>query len=305
VNEAAGAPQSASRFSGIIPILAMPFTAGGIDEESLAREVGWAIEAGVDGLGLALASELPRLSAQEREQVIQLVVAETRARVPVVIAASAESAVGATRLAQEAEESGAAAVMIHPPTFEASSSRAQLAFFDDILARTSLPIFIQDLPQARLDLGVAVALEQAHPGRIALKEECPPTVDTIAGAIEFTQGRLPVFGGAGGLLFYSELLRGAAGTMPGCVFPDVFVQVWRQFNAGDAGAARVTFARIVAFLNATNRPGLMFSFYREALVLRGIFPQAIARTPGIALDPTDRRELRELLEDIDVLDLTA
>lgn len=299
-------PARASGFRGVIPILAMPFTVcGAIDEECLAREVNWAIEAGVDGLGLALASELPRLSPLERKRVIQLVVAEARARIPVVVAASAESSLAATAFARDAEAYGAAAVMIHPPTFEAPSPRAQSAFFNDILADTTVPIFLQDLPHARLDLGVAVALEAAYPGRIALKAECPPSADTVAGAIEATGGRIPVFGGAGGLLFYSELLRGAAGTMPGCVLPDAFVTVWRQFTSGDTGAARASFARIVPFLTATNRPGLMFSFYREALVLRGIFHEAVARTPGIPLDPLDRRELRELLEDIGCLPLAA
>jgi dihydrodipicolinate synthase/N-acetylneuraminate lyase len=86
--------------------------------------------------------------------------------------------------------------------------------------------------------------------------------------------------------------------MPGCVFPEVFVAVWRHFSAGDFASARKVFAQIVPFLNATNRPDLMLSFYREALVLRGIFRDASTRSPGVELEAIDRRELRELFEDV-------
>jgi 2-keto-3-deoxy-L-arabinonate dehydratase len=214
VSEDATPEQPGACLRGIIPILAMPFTArGDIDDAALACEVDWAIGHRVDGVGLGLASELPRLSRQERERVIELVVSAARGRVPVVVAASAESTRAATRLARHAQDSGASAAMVHPPTFEAPGPRAQWAFFDEILATSRLPVFIQDLPHARVDLDVVVALERDYPGRILLKAESPPTVDTVAAAIEATDGRVPVFGGAGGLAFYSELLRGASGTM--------------------------------------------------------------------------------------------
>lgn len=44
---------------GLYPILAMPFDVeGNIDFEDLEREVEFAIDSGVDGLGIALGSEI-------------------------------------------------------------------------------------------------------------------------------------------------------------------------------------------------------------------------------------------------------
>ena len=53
----------------------MPFDAtGSIDVEILQREVEYLISAGVDGVGIALASEVPMLTEAERELALQVVV---------------------------------------------------------------------------------------------------------------------------------------------------------------------------------------------------------------------------------------
>ena len=49
-------------FRGLFPILAMPFEENGnVDEEDLRNEVEFCISTGADGLGLAMASEMPKL----------------------------------------------------------------------------------------------------------------------------------------------------------------------------------------------------------------------------------------------------
>ena len=60
---------------GLYPILAMPFDVEGkIDLEDLESEVEFAIDSGVDGLGIALGSEIFKLSESERDLVISTVV---------------------------------------------------------------------------------------------------------------------------------------------------------------------------------------------------------------------------------------
>ena len=171
----------------------MPFTPRqAVDEESLQREVEWVVGAGVDAFGLGLASEMPRLTRAERTRVITLVVEQARRRVPLVVAASGESASFACELGREAERSGAAALMVRPPTFEATSARGPWSFFDELLRATTQPVFLQDLPTAQLDPSLAATLEQDHPGRVALKAESQPTTEAIALARAATKGELPV-----------------------------------------------------------------------------------------------------------------
>lgn len=76
----------ASRMSGVFPILVTPFDEQSRpDEESLRRLVEFNIAAGVHGLGLALGSEVYKLSEAERATVTRIIVDQTRGRVPVVI----------------------------------------------------------------------------------------------------------------------------------------------------------------------------------------------------------------------------
>ena len=56
---------------GVVPILVTPFhDDGAIDETSLRNEVDFAIDAGVHGLGIALGSEVYKLTEAERDQVV-------------------------------------------------------------------------------------------------------------------------------------------------------------------------------------------------------------------------------------------
>jgi 4-hydroxy-tetrahydrodipicolinate synthase len=285
---------------GVVPILAMPFhDDGSIDLESLCREAEWAVRCGVDGLGLARASELPRLSEAERSLVTRAVVEQAAGRAPVVVLATAESSHLAGELARRAEADGASALMVSPPTFEASRA-GQERFYRELASATSLPILLQDIPIAPVEPTLAVRLDEEFPGRFGLKAETQPTPVAVERAVAGTKGRMPVLGGAGGLHFYAELIRGAAGTMPGCVMPELFVEVWRLWLAGDAQRARKAFGRIVPFLAVTGHPGLILSYYREALVLRGVFPSAASRAPSAALGPAEKRELRELMDDLDL-----
>jgi 4-hydroxy-tetrahydrodipicolinate synthase len=290
---------------GVVPILAMPFHEdGSIDVESLRHEAEWAIGCGVDGLGLARASEVPRLSEAERSLVTRAVVEQAAGRAPVVVLAAAESAHLAIELALRAESDGASALMVSPPTFEADRP-GQERFYRELAAATALPILLQDIPIAPVDAALAMRLDKEHPGRFGLKAETPPTPPAVERAVAATGGRMPVLGGAGGLHFYGELIRGALGTMPGCVIPELFVDVWRLWQAGDADGARCTFSRFALFLATTGHPGLILSYYREALVRRGVFHSAAARSPAAILGAAERRELHELLDDLELAPVAA
>ena len=71
---------------GVFPILITPFDEQArIDEASLRNLVAFNIAAGVHGLGVALGSEVFKLSEAERDQVTRIVVDEVRGRIPVVI----------------------------------------------------------------------------------------------------------------------------------------------------------------------------------------------------------------------------
>jgi 4-hydroxy-tetrahydrodipicolinate synthase len=160
---------------------------------------------------------------------------------------------------------------------------------------------LQDIPGARIDLRLAGELASEDPGRILLKMEVPPTFLGVEQAVGELGDTVPVFGGGAAALLYSELVRGASGTMPATAVSDFLVDVWRRFQSGDRDGARAAFQRIAGFLVTTSTPGTVPAFNREALVLRGVLRSSHGRTPGYQLTHADRGELRELLDDLSVL----
>ena len=74
------------QINGVIPILQTPFdNQGRIDTDGLRKVVEFNIEAGVDGIGIALASEVQLFNESERDELLSTVVDQTNRRVPVVM----------------------------------------------------------------------------------------------------------------------------------------------------------------------------------------------------------------------------
>ena len=103
---------------GVFPILVTPFDERSqIDEASLRSLVEFNLEAGVHGLGVALGSEVFKLSEAERDQVTRIVVNQVGRRVPVVVNTGAAGTDLAVFYSQTAERNGADALMVIPPSF--------------------------------------------------------------------------------------------------------------------------------------------------------------------------------------------
>src|SRR4029450_6166235 len=103
---------------GVFPILVTPFDEyGRIDEDSLRSLVEFNLGAGVHGLGVALGSEVFKLSEAEHDHGTRIVVHQVRGRIPVVINTGAAGTDLAVHYSQTAERNGADALMVIPPSF--------------------------------------------------------------------------------------------------------------------------------------------------------------------------------------------
>jgi dihydrodipicolinate synthase/N-acetylneuraminate lyase len=285
---------------GVYPILAMPFDAvGRIDVEALQREVEFMVSAGVHGVGVALASEVPMLSEAERDLALRTVVDQARGRVRVVMNTSAAGTDLAVLYTRRAQDLGANAVMVLPPPPATISADEMVAYFCDIAAATRLPIFMQDVPTSPVPPGLAVRIAASREHAWYLKAETPPTVPRVAEVVAARRAPLRIFGGAGGYFFVQEMRRGAVGTMPGSAIPEVFVRVWNLFQAGHVTEAAATLAHYGTLLTMLAQGfGLNFYLAKEVLHLRGVFSRTNTRVrrPATAPDELALRELNELME---------
>ena len=89
------------KLAGVFSVLQTPLTEKDqIDEQVFEREIEWLIECGVDGVVLAMVSEVLRFSAEERRGQWQTVLKLLRGRIPLVASVGAESTAIATMLAR-------------------------------------------------------------------------------------------------------------------------------------------------------------------------------------------------------------
>ena len=286
---------------GVFPILVTPFSEDSrIDEDSLRSLVEFNLEAGVHGLGVALGSEVFKLSEAEREYVTRTVVDQAAGRVPVIINTGATATDLAVLYSRAAEENGADALMIMPPAFLPVGPTEVLEYYRDISDAVGIPIFIQDTSSAPVSAGLARQIaEQCERVRYIKVETLPVTVK-VADLISQAGDVLTVFGGAGGNYFIEEMRRGSVGTMPSCSQPEAFVAVWNLYQGGDERAARELFDRTIVPVNRVAGQGLgaFYHVHKEILRQRGAIRSAKVRGPAVPLDDLTRRELQQVIDQL-------
>jgi dihydrodipicolinate synthase/N-acetylneuraminate lyase len=286
---------------GVFPILVTPFDdQSRVDEESLRRLVEFNIEAGVHGLGVAIGSEVFRLSEAERLQVTRIVVVQARGRVPVVINTGAQGTDLAVQYSRAAAEAGADALMVMPPTFVPVGPEEMREYFRAISAAVRIPIFVQDAGTPPIPASLARQIAEESERVRYIKVESAPPAQKVAEAVSQAGDRLIVFGGAGGDHLIDEMRCGSRGTMPSCSQPEAFVEVWNRFQSGDEAGARAVFDQKIAPVNRIAGRGwsAFYHTHKEVLRRRGVIRGAKVRGPIPPLDEPTSRELSQVIDDL-------
>ncbi len=286
--------------AGVLPITLTPFTDdGSVDEGSIDTLVEDYLAAGAHGLTiLGIMGEAARLLDDERDDVLRRYLRAVDGRAPVVAGISAR----ATRMAQEyarrAEDAGAAAVMLAPPD---NVKNLDLVFehFRRVADAVSVPVVVQDEP---VNTGVTmpapflVRLLDEIEGCRYLKLEETPTLPKITAVRQGATSEVGIFGGLGGLYLYEELLRGADGIMTGFGFPQVLVQTYELFRAGDRDAAREHFFRHLPLIRYEAQLGVGgVTIRKHVFARRGVIASPHARFPAPPVDQLTLAELDDLI----------
>ncbi len=134
-------------FQGSYPALITPFTANGIDEDGLRRLVNWLIEQGSHGIvAVGTTGESATLSFEEHKRVVEIVVAETQGRIPIMAGAGSNNPEEAIVFAQHAEKIGADALLCVAGYYNRPSQEGLYQHFKKVHDATTLPITIYNIP---------------------------------------------------------------------------------------------------------------------------------------------------------------
>lgn len=287
---------------GVIPIVVTPFDdRGRLDPESLRRVVDYNIDGGVNGLGIALGSEIYKLTESERTIVISTVIDQARSRVPIVVNTGAPANELAVIFSKQAQELGAAALMVAPPGAGFSASEL-LDYYGAINSGVSIPIMIQDTASTPVPAPLIKRICDAYERVQYAKIESNPVPQQVLAAVQIAGTSTTILGGAAGLGFIEELRRGSIGTMPWPSQPAAFVQVWNAWQAGNQSGARALFeAGIAPLLRLPVQTlGGGHRLHKEVLFRLGIIANPYVRGPVDELDPITVAELDVVCEQLGI-----
>jgi 4-hydroxy-tetrahydrodipicolinate synthase len=134
-------------FSGSIPALVTPFRDGLIDEAAFRRLVDWQIENGSSALvPCGTTGESATLSYEEHYRVIELCIAQTAGRVPVIAGCGSNDTQTAVRHMAFAKEAGATAALVVAPYYNRPNQDGIYAHYAHLAATSDLPIVVYNVP---------------------------------------------------------------------------------------------------------------------------------------------------------------
>lgn len=145
-----------ARLRGWMTALVTPFKDGALDEEAFRALVDWQIASGIQGLvPVGTTGESPTLSHDEHKRVVEMAIAESRGRVPVIAGAGSNNTAEAIDLAIHAEKAGADAVLVVTPYYNKPNQEGLFRHFQAIDQKIGIPIVIYNIPpRSVIDMSV-------------------------------------------------------------------------------------------------------------------------------------------------------
>ncbi len=282
---------------GIIPAMVTPFTQDDkVNEKSLRQLTNYLIDGGVHGLfAVGSQGEFWALSPEEKRQVLEIVVDETRGRVPVYGGTGAITTREAVMLTQMAEEVGVDAVSILTPFFIQPNQNELIQFYTDIAKSTSLPILLYNNPgRTGVNLAAGTVAKLAEVDNIVGIKDSSGDLTLAAEYIRLTGDDFHVLMGRDTLI-YGGLLYGAKGSIAASanVKPSIPVEIYEAFVAGDLKRS-LQAQRALAPLRLAFELGTFPYVIKEALNLIGI-EAGRCRAPVGPLAPDKLKQLNDVL----------
>jgi 2-keto-3-deoxy-L-arabinonate dehydratase len=278
-----------SKLQGVFPIVATTFRGdGSLDLASQASLVHHLLAQGANGLGLfGNAGEGYALSDAERVTLLKLV--REISNVPLIVSTGHSGTHLAAELSRKAEDLGADALMVLPPSFMKTDSDGLMFYYETISKAVHIPIMVQDAPlmtQVAMPAALLSRMGREIDNVLYAKVEAPPTAPKI-GALE----EITAFGGLNGNFFIEEYNRGARGIMPGSDMIASFRSIWNSLEAGDSACAWQTFTRILPLIRFELQPGLGVSAMKHNLKAAGVIESSYVRHPTGSIDKAGLQEL--------------
>jgi 4-hydroxy-tetrahydrodipicolinate synthase len=224
-------------FHGVFPYLVSPVhETGEVNANVLARLCDDLIGAGVHGLTpLGSTGEFAYLSWSQRRRIVEVVIAATKGRVPVVAGVASTTIVDAVSQAREFASLGCSGILAILDAYFPILDEGVFAYFKAIAEAVSIPVVLYTNPNfQRSDLSLSVIDRLSRISNIAYIKDASFNTGRLLSIINCVEGRLQVFA-ASSHIPTCVMLIGGIGWMsgPACVAPRQSVELYELCRRGD------------------------------------------------------------------------
>lgn len=290
-------------FKGLGVALITPFTSdGNVDYKSLTRLVEYQIDNGADFLCiLATTSEAPCLSAEEKENVKQLVIEVNRGRLPLLMGCGGNNTKAIVEELKNSDWRGIDGVLSVCPYYNKPSQEGLYQHFTAIAEASPLPVVLYNVPGrtgVNLKAETTVRLANDCENIIAIKE-ASGSLEQVDEIIKNKPARFDVISGDDALTF-SMVASGAAGSISviGNALPkEVSRMIRLEFN-GEYEAARIIhhrFTELYSLLFIDGNPAGV-----KALLHEMGFIENVLRLPLVPTRITTLQKMTEILKTLKI-----
>ncbi len=185
------------RFTGSGVALVTPFGVGGVSEKVLRELVRFHHAEGTDALIVCGSTgEAATMSAEEQRFATEVVVDENRGRLPVIAGCGGSDTSQVARLAAQANQAGADAVLVSAPPYNKPPQRGLIAHYRAVLDACDLPLVVYNVPsRAGVNIQPATIAALAEDERVIAVKEASGDIAQVAELARLVSGRVAIWSG--------------------------------------------------------------------------------------------------------------
>lgn len=291
-------------FRGIIPPMMTAFTKDGEIYEKGTRNMVDFIVPHVQGLyPVGSYGSGPMMSIAERKRTAEIVIDQTRGRVPVIVHVGCSDTKNTVDLARHAESIGAAAVGAVTPYYNEYDQECIYVHFKTLLDSVGIPVFLYNNPKlSGCTPSMDTIRKLAKDGIAGIKDSTFDIVNYYHTALDLKKDfpNLNLIIGTEAMLVATfDAGAQAAVTGLGNVYPDLIAELYRDYQSGDRRRLMETQMKVLQVRRIT-KFGLTVPTCHAILELRGV-DAGVPRLPFTPLPLETVQKVKAALQDLKLL----
>jgi 4-hydroxy-tetrahydrodipicolinate synthase len=295
---------TAETLRGVYSAIVTPFKADEtIDEQALRKQTEYVVENGCHAImSTGGTGEFPHMTREERKEANAIIADQAGDRIPIIAGTAGCSTREAIFLSQDAQEAGAAAVILTPTYYFKIPEDGLKQHFIDVAGAVDVPVVVYNNP---LYTGnpmspSLIAETLKHPGIIGSKQ----SQDDMGHLVETLRiaGKDVSINTGIDSQFYPALCVGARGifSTASCVIPRQMADIYNHFLAGRHEDARELHMKVQVLNRFLEYDPGYVAPAKEALEMLGI-PCGAPRKPLPSLTKEQRAGVKNALKELGLL----